>query len=107
MGEDLIVGRGDPIPLTLPGSSGKGAGDEDLKEFPIYVCVPEGEVAAVIDACPPEKHEDLVFLQAGCLEPLLKARGLCRPEMTQATLFFGIDKVRGVWTNPPLPSFYL
>ncbi|CAN0383328.1 unnamed protein product, partial [Laminaria digitata] len=65
-----------------------------LTEFPIYVCVPEGEVAAVIDLCPPEKREDLVFMQAGCLEPLLKSRGLCRSDQTQATLYFNIKKVR-------------
>jgi len=43
-----------------------------LKHFPIYVCVPEEEVAAVIDSCPEEKREDLVFMSSGCLEPLLK-----------------------------------
>lgn len=64
-----------------------------LEEFPIYVCVPEEEVASVIDSCPPEKRPDLVFLQAGCLEPLLKSRGICRPEQTQATLYFRVKKV--------------
>lgn len=72
-----------------------------LTEFPIYVCVPEDEVAAVIDSCPPEKREDLVFMQNGCLEPLLKSRGLCRGEQTQATLYFHIKKVRcsSVWVG--------
>lgn len=93
MGEDVVLGRGETIPETLPASSGKGAGAGDLMEFPIYVCVPEDEVAGVIDSCPPEKRDDLVFLQSGCIEPLLKSRGLCRPETTQATLFFNIDKV--------------
>lgn len=97
MGEDVILGRGEGIPDTIPASSGKGEeGDGVLEEFPIYVCVPEGEVAGVIDSCPPEKRYDLVFLQSGCLEPLLKSRGLCRPEQTQATLFFGVKQVRGV-----------
>lgn len=65
-----------------------------LKNFPIYVCVPEEEVAGVIDSCPEEKREDLVFMASGCLEPLLKTRGLCRDWQTQATLFFSVDKVR-------------
>ena len=65
-----------------------------LKHFPIYVCVPEEEVADVIDSCPEEKREDLVFMSSGCLEPLLKSRGLCRGEQTQATLFFSVDKVQ-------------
>ena len=67
-----------------------------LKHFPIYVCVPEEEVAAVIDSCPEEKREDLVFMASGCLEPLLKSRGLCRDWQTQATLYFSVDKVRAV-----------
>ena len=73
----------------------KKEGDDGgmVREFPIYVCVPENEVASVIDSCPPEKREDLVFLQSGCLEPLLKSRGLCRNDQTQATLFFSVDKV--------------
>lgn len=97
MGEDVILGRGEGIPDTIPASSGKGEdGDSLLKEFPIYVCVPEGEVEGVIDSCPPDKRCDLVFLQAGCLEPLLKSRGLCRPEQTQATLYFWMKQVRQV-----------
>lgn len=48
MGEDVVLGRGEPIPDTLPASSGKGedgqADDAVLTEFPIYVCVPEDEV---------------------------------------------------------------
>lgn len=50
-------------------------------------------MGAVIDSCPEEKREDLVFMAAGCLEPLLKSRGLCRDWQTQATLFFTVDKV--------------
>lgn len=65
-----------------------------LQNFPIYVCVPEEEVAAVIDSCPDNKKEDLVFMSSGCLEPLLKSRGMCRGEQTQATLYFSVDKVR-------------
>lgn len=66
-----------------------------LEHFPIYVCVPEEEVAAVIDSCPETKREDLVFMASGCLEPLLKSRGLCRDWQTQATLYFRVDKVCG------------
>ena len=59
------------------------------------MCVPEEEVAAVIDSCPEGKREDLVFMASGCLEPLLKSRGLCRDWQTQATLYFTVDKVGG------------
>lgn len=47
MGEDVVLGRGESIPNTLPASSGRGEGEEEggvLEEFPIYVCVPEDEV---------------------------------------------------------------
>lgn len=50
----------------------------------------------MIDSCPEEKREDLVFMASGCLEPLLKSRGLCRDWQTQATLYFSVDKVRAV-----------
>ncbi|CAN0259526.1 unnamed protein product [Ectocarpus sp. 12 AP-2014] len=97
MGEDVVLGRGEAIPDSLPCSSGRGEGGETamLQNFPIYVCVPEEEVAALIDSCPDDKKEDLVFMSSGCLEPLLKSRGMCRGEQTQATLYFSVDKLGG------------
>lgn len=34
--------------------------------FPVYVCVPEWEVEAVIQATPKERKADLVFMQVRC-----------------------------------------
>ncbi|CAM9791268.1 unnamed protein product, partial [Choristocarpus tenellus] len=99
-GDDILVRRGETIPETISvdrgglGSREDGDGDRvELSEFPIYVCVKEDDVADVIDSCPVDKRQDLVFLQGGCLEPLLKTRSVCRPEQTQATLCVGIKSV--------------
>ncbi|CAN0104848.1 unnamed protein product [Discosporangium mesarthrocarpum] len=92
MGDDVLVRRGESIPQAIP--TGAGGGEpgfgETLSEFPIYVCVAERDVAGVIDACPPEKRPDLVFLQGRCIENVLKSRGLCRGDQTQATLFMEV-----------------
>ena len=47
--EDTIVRRGDVIPAEHPG--------------PVICCVPIADLEGVIAACPPEKKDDLVFLQ--------------------------------------------
>lgn len=54
LGEDVVLGRGEPIPDTLPATSGRGEGGEEgvvLEEFPIYVCVPEDEVKMKFVRC--------------------------------------------------------
>jgi hypothetical protein len=61
-GDDVLVKRGDAIPMTPPG--------------PIFVCTRNDALDAIIDACPQERKGDLVFLQNGMLQPFLDARGL-------------------------------
>ena len=63
--EDLIVKRGDTIPAECAG--------------PVYVCVPLADVEAVVATCPPEKKDDLVFMQDGMLEPLFQRNGMYGP----------------------------
>lgn len=77
--EDLIVNRGDPIPADWFG--------------PVYVCVPIDDVESVLAACPPEKKDDLVFVQDGMLEPLFQRHGLYGP--TQATLWLACMRKGG------------
>jgi len=45
----------------------------------------------VIDACPVSKRNDLVFLTDGFTEPVLRAKGLCREEQTQATIWIDFN----------------
>lgn len=80
-GEDVIVTRGGAIPLELPEVGGK---------FPIYVCVKEDNVEEVIRSCPKEKVDDLVFMQEGCIETLLKKYALCGNDNTQAVINFKV-----------------
>ena len=75
--EDLLVGRGDPVPELKAGGQ--------LERMPIYVCVRNDDLDAVIATVPEERREDLVFLQNGQLEPLRQRWGLY--ETTQAVLW--------------------
>ena len=56
-----------------------------VADFPVYLCVSAVELVPLLDggAVPTDKRDDLVFLSDGFLEPILKARGLCRKENTQ------------------------
>lgn len=82
-GDDVFVERGGSIPMEL---------DDGVTSFPIYVCVPNDDVEGVIKSCPKDKLDDLVFVQNGMMEPLLKKYALCSVDQTQATLFFTVFK---------------
>lgn len=74
---DVLLRRGEPIPADFEGA--------------VHVCVPHAELQAVIDGCPPEKHEDLVFWQAPQIEPVLKRCAMT--ENTQVCAYFSIAAV--------------
>jgi len=77
-GEDVMLGRGGMIPPEVDGN----------RDFPIYVCVPNDEVENIIRSCPVEKLDDLVFMQSGMLEPVLKKYALCGNDNTQLNPIF-------------------
>ena len=77
--EDVIVKRGDLIPAEHKG--------------PVYVCTQAEDLEAVVAQCPPEKKDDLVFLQDGMLEPFFQRNGLYGP--TQASLWLACMRVGG------------
>lgn len=88
--DDLVIKRGELIPPDAPG--------------PVYVCVRNDDLKAVIDSCPPEKKEDLVFLQNGMLEKFLINNGCS--DNTKANLYFaitslGADPIDGVTEKSP------
>eukprot|EP00968_Pinguiococcus_pyrenoidosus_P005661 scaffold368_cov258-Pinguiococcus_pyrenoidosus.AAC.24 len=76
-GQDAQVGRGDTIDA---GGSG-----------PIYVCTRNDVLDDIVDKCPENRREDLVFLQNGFIESWLKSRGL--EANTQALLYFAVPKL--------------
>eukprot|EP00240_Pyramimonas_obovata_P006478 CAMPEP_0118932514 /NCGR_PEP_ID=MMETSP1169-20130426/10467_1 /TAXON_ID=36882 /ORGANISM="Pyramimonas obovata, Strain CCMP722" /LENGTH=306 /DNA_ID=CAMNT_0006875183 /DNA_START=58 /DNA_END=978 /DNA_ORIENTATION=- len=76
-GSDTVVRRGEKIPA---GTSG-----------PIFVCTRNDVLEGIIDECPPERREDLVFLQNGMLQSFLEKKGL--GSNTQALIYFAVAKM--------------
>ncbi|KAJ1625961.1 hypothetical protein T492DRAFT_1035853 [Pavlovales sp. CCMP2436] len=72
---DRLLKRGEPIPVDFVGA--------------IHVCVPADELQNVIDACPPDRYDDLVFWQSPTIEPVLKRCAMI--ENTQVCSYFHID----------------
>jgi hypothetical protein len=75
--EDVIVARGEKIPPDAPG--------------PVYVCTRADALEDIIVNCPDEKREDLVFMQNGMLEPLLRRHNV--HENTRVNLYLAVSSV--------------
>ncbi|KAG5187675.1 hypothetical protein JKP88DRAFT_260250 [Tribonema minus] len=86
LGDDVVLRRGDAIPAEITDGEGNAR-----SSFPIYVAVRERDLEAVLKACPDDKRADLVFLQGGCVEPLLKRYGACSKDQTQAVLWWTFE----------------
>lgn len=89
-GKDLVIGRGERIPENAPG--------------PVYLCTRNDDLEDIILACPEKKKQDLVFLQNGMLEPLLRRHNLS--DNTKANLYFavqsiGADPIDGITETDP------
>jgi len=76
-GNDVLVRRGEKVP---EGSQG-----------PIFVCTRNDALDDVVEATPPDRREDLVFLQNGMLLPWLKEKGL--EKNTQVLVYFAVAKM--------------
>eukprot|EP00242_Pyramimonas_sp_CCMP2087_P015596 CAMPEP_0198200922 /NCGR_PEP_ID=MMETSP1445-20131203/3804_1 /TAXON_ID=36898 /ORGANISM="Pyramimonas sp., Strain CCMP2087" /LENGTH=262 /DNA_ID=CAMNT_0043871089 /DNA_START=156 /DNA_END=944 /DNA_ORIENTATION=+ len=76
-GSDTIVRRGEKIPAGTTG--------------PIFVCTRNDVLEGIIEDCPPERREDLVFLQNGMLQQFLETKGL--GSNTQALIYFAVAKM--------------
>lgn len=76
-GDDLVIRRGQPIPEDAPG--------------PVYVCTRNDDLEEIIVNCPESKKEDLVFIQNGMLEKLLRRHDVS--DNTKANLYFAISKM--------------
>ena len=70
---DEVVKRGDPFPASPV-------------EGPIYVCTRNDALAGIIEATPPERRADLVFMQNGMLGSFLEGEGLADNTQASVTL---------------------
>eukprot|EP00188_Purpureofilum_apyrenoidigerum_P002494 Plantae.Rhodophyta-Purpureofilum_apyrenoidigerum.ctg25538.p1 GENE.Plantae.Rhodophyta-Purpureofilum_apyrenoidigerum.ctg25538~~Plantae.Rhodophyta-Purpureofilum_apyrenoidigerum.ctg25538.p1 ORF type:complete len:330 (+),score=74.01 Plantae.Rhodophyta-Purpureofilum_apyrenoidigerum.ctg25538:183-1172(+) len=75
-GDDIVVRRGEQIP-DEPG--------------PVYLCTRNDTLDDIIKNCPKNKLEDLVFLQNGYLDPLLRKYTLV-DDVTLANIYFAVSK---------------
>lgn len=75
---DALVKRGEPIPST-PATG------------PIYVCTRNDALAGIIEATPPDRRADLVFLQNGMLGDFLQEKGL--PDASQVLVYLAVAKL--------------
>uniref|UniRef100_A0A2N9ICH6 Uncharacterized protein n=1 Tax=Fagus sylvatica TaxID=28930 RepID=A0A2N9ICH6_FAGSY len=76
-GQDLVVKRGESVPLDFVG--------------PILVCTRNDDLDAVLDSTPPSRWNDLVFFQNGMLEPWLQSKGLS--DANQVLAYFAVSKL--------------
>lgn len=92
----MMKNRGDPGDAMVRSTSElrfqlKEAPGGGPKSGPIYLCVPNSALKELVEACPPERRQDLVFMGSGNLGPFLKQFGL--EGNTQALIYFVIDKL--------------
>ncbi|XP_021297067.1 uncharacterized protein LOC110426216 isoform X2 [Herrania umbratica] len=76
-GDDLLVKRGEPVPLDFEG--------------PILVCTRNDDLESVLEATPKSRWNDLVFFQNGMLEPWLQSKGL--NDADQVLAYFAVSKL--------------
>ncbi|XVE91178.1 hypothetical protein DITRI_Ditri20bG0133500 [Diplodiscus trichospermus] len=76
-GDDLLVKRGETVPLDFEG--------------PILVCTRNDDLEAVLEATPKSQWNDLVFFQNGMLEPWLQSKGL--NDADQVLAYFAVSKL--------------
>ncbi|KAJ7952009.1 Nuclear protein [Quillaja saponaria] len=76
-GKDLLVKRGEPVPLDFEG--------------PILACTRNDDLEAVLEATPRSRWNDLVFFQNGMLEPWLESKGLS--DADQVLAYFAVSKL--------------
>ena len=85
-GSDTTVRSTSEMKFQIKKNPG-GAGSEG----PIYLCVPNSALDELIEACPEDRREDLVFMGSGNLGELLKEKGLS--QCSQALIYFVINKL--------------
>ncbi|KAK7389468.1 hypothetical protein VNO78_24542 [Psophocarpus tetragonolobus] len=76
-GQDLLVCRGESVPLNFDG--------------PIFVCTRNDDLESVLQSTPPSRWADLVFFQNGMMEPWLESKGL--EDANQVLAYFAVSKI--------------
>ena len=90
-GNCVVLGRNDKIDPTKEGS-------------PIFIATRNDSLDGIVENCPKNRLQDLVFLQNGYLDDFLSSKGLL--DNTQVLLYLsvtakGVDAVDGVTTVNP------
>ncbi len=75
---DVLLRRGDPFPA-------------EPTTGPIYVTTRNNDLAGVVDMTPPERRQDLVFMQNGMLDAFLESKNLA--DATQVLLYLAVAKM--------------
>ncbi|KOM41059.1 hypothetical protein LR48_Vigan04g125700 [Vigna angularis] len=76
-GQDLLVRRGEAVPLNFEG--------------PILVCTRNDDLETVLQSTPSSRWDDLVFFQNGMMEPWLQTKGL--NDANQVLAYFAVSKI--------------
>ncbi|QCE15099.1 hypothetical protein DEO72_LG11g2107 [Vigna unguiculata] len=76
-GQDLLVRRGEAVPLNFEG--------------PILVCTRNDDLETVLQSTPSSRWDDLVFFQNGMMEPWLESKGL--DDANQVLAYFAVSKI--------------
>ncbi|KAK1363949.1 Cyclic AMP-responsive element-binding protein like [Heracleum sosnowskyi] len=76
-GDDLLVKRGEAVPLHFQG--------------PILVCTRNDDLDAVLHSTPRSRWNDLVFFQNGMMEPWFESKGL--GDAGQVLAYFAVSKL--------------
>eukprot|EP00457_Paulinella_chromatophora_P003791 gb/GEZN01003799.1/.p1 GENE.gb/GEZN01003799.1/~~gb/GEZN01003799.1/.p1 ORF type:complete len:511 (+),score=80.16 gb/GEZN01003799.1/:179-1534(+) len=63
---------------------------KDLPPGPIFITARNFDLAHVVNATPPSRRKDLIFMQNGYLQDFLDARGLGGEEQTQSLIYFAV-----------------
>lgn len=91
-GEDVVIEAGMPLPGEVGGNT----------SYPIYICVYPSELKDFLSNAPEDwkaRMSDFVFFsgtkKCGCIEPILKERGLARDSITQVLLGFSLPGPSG------------
>ncbi|KAJ1459940.1 hypothetical protein M885DRAFT_510406 [Pelagophyceae sp. CCMP2097] len=91
---DAVLGVADAIPLMLDATRYPALTEAQRSVFPIYVFCDADELEPLLQACPAEKKDDLVFMhyRGQMVEPVLRRYGCFRDTQSQVVLYYAVNE---------------